>query len=257
MVPSHRERPRSRGARAVMRIARPYLRLHLAMYTRTMATATFPLDDRERMVLGPDPHRVLFLGDIGVAGYGVLLPGMAMPAQATARLASATGRGCIWTTVSSSDMTAESALSAVAGRAARVDVAVLALGIPDALMMTSPELWEARLTEVIASTRAQAGAGCRIVLAGIPPMDRFRHLPPAARALLRSQLRRLDSALRRMQDADAGIVYVRFPNLASDRMHVRRGFSFRAMHDLWARAIAPHLVTPSGNARSAGPASSR
>jgi hypothetical protein len=226
----------------MMQVARPYLRLHLAHYSRTMATATFPLDDRERMVLGPDPHRVLFVGDIGVAGYGVLLPGMGMPAQATARLAAATARGCIWTTVSASDMTAASAREAVAGRAARIDVAVLALGLPDALMMTSPELWRSRLLEVIASTREQAGGTCRIVLAGIPPMDRFRHLPPVARALLRAQVRRLNSATRQMQDPDAGIVYVHVPDLASDRMHVRNGFSFRAMHDLWARAIAPHLI---------------
>jgi hypothetical protein len=257
MVPPRRDHPRSRGARTMLVMARPYLRLHLAHYARTMATATFPLDGRERMVLGPDPHRILFLGDIGVAGYGVLLPGMAMPAQATARLAAATARGCIWTTVSASDMTAESALTAVAGRAARIDVAVLALGIPDALMMTAPELWESQLAEVIASTREQAHQGCRIVLAGIPPVDRFRHLTPAARSLLRSQVRRLNAAMRQMQDPDAGIHYVHFPDLASDRMHVRNGFSFRAMHDLWARAIAPHLITTRRGAVGAARADAR
>jgi hypothetical protein len=250
----HLDHPRNRDSSVVNLIARPYLRLHLAMYTRTMATATFPFDSRERMILGPNPHRVLFVGDVGVAGYGVLLPGMAMPAQATACVTAATHRGCIWTTVSAIDLTAESALAAVAGRAARVDVAVLALGVPDALMMTSPALWVGQLMAIIVSLRVEAGGRCRIVLAGIAPMDRFQHLPPVARMLIRSQVRRLNDAMRQMQDPDAEIFYVPFPDLGSARMHARNGFSFRAMHAEWARAIASHLLAPSrGDASPEGP----
>jgi hypothetical protein len=244
MAMHRRDSPEGRGIRLLLLLARPYLRLHLLLYARAMSTATFPLDDRDRTVLGPDPHRVLFLGDIGVAGYGVLLPGMAMPAQATARLAAATHRGCTYTTVFAPDMTAEKALGSVRDRAARIDVAVLALGFPDALMMTSPGTWQRRMSDIVESVRAQAGAPCVIVLAGIPPVERFRSIPPAARALLRWQVRRLNAATEEMHDPGSRVVWAPFPAFGPEPPLVDRGFSFRTMHARWAVAISPHLVRP-------------
>jgi hypothetical protein len=240
-MPRH-DKVADRALDAVLLLAKPYLRLHLFLYTRAMSSAAFPVDDRERMVLGPDPHRVLFVGDIGVAGYGVLLPGMAMPAQAAARLAGLTSRGCISTTVSAFDMTAEKALTGVRDKARRLDVAVLALGLPDALLMTSPDSWQRQLTDVIDSVRDQAGAECTIVLAGIAPMHHFRAVPPVARTLLRWQVRRLNDASRNMQHLETGVIWVPFPVLRQDRDRTARAFSFRAMHAEWAIALTPYLT---------------
>ena len=229
-----------RTAAVVMFLARPYLRLHLAIYTRTMSSAVFPRNDHRTVIEGPDPDRMLFIGEIAVAGYCVLLPGMALPAQVAARLAARTERGCVWSTISAFDMTAKKAATAVLGHADRIDVAVVALGIPDVLMVTSPEEWRAHLTAVVANIRMQAGEQCRIVLTGIPPMDRFRPMPPIPRNLIRTQVERLNAATMQLQDQN--VVWAPFPDLTAGRTPLSDAFSFQQMHALWARAITPHLA---------------
>ncbi|RIJ55087.1 esterase [Clavibacter phaseoli] len=230
---------------AAMALARPTLRLHLHLYMREMEAGIFPQHDDVSAIAGPDPERVLFVGDIGVAGYGVLLAGMAMPAQVAARRTSATGRGMEWESVAAYDMTARNAAAAIADRdAAPLDLAVVALGIPDVLVATSVEEWTDRLTGIIASIRAQAGDGCRIVVTGIPPMDRFQPIPMVARKLLQAQVGRLNRATALLDDPGRGVIHAPYPDISGTRLHVRDRFSYRVMHAHWAEAIMPFLGDP-------------
>jgi len=229
---------------AALAVARPTLRLHLALYMRDMEAAIFPPHDDVSAIAGPDPERVLFLGDIGVAGYGVLLAGMAMPAQVAGRRAARTGRGVEWEIVASYDMTARKAAAALATRTGGLDIAVVALGIPDVLVATSVTEWTDRLTAIIRSIRAQAGDRCRIVLSGIPPMDRFQPIPMLGRKLLLAQVTRLNRATRLLDDPEHGVVYAPHPDISGTRMHVRDRFSYRVMHAHWADATMPFLGDP-------------
>jgi hypothetical protein len=52
----------------LLTMARPYLRLYLWNYNRTMRHGIFPEQRIERLVPGPDSERVLFVGDIAVGG---------------------------------------------------------------------------------------------------------------------------------------------------------------------------------------------
>ncbi|RIJ51402.1 esterase [Clavibacter lycopersici] len=227
---------------AAVAVARPTLRLHLHLYMREMEAGIFPQHDGASAVPGPDPERVLFLGDIGVAGYGVLLAGMAMPAQVAARRAAVTGRGVEWESISAYDMTARKAAAAIADRAAApLDLAVVALGIPDVLVATSVEEWIDRLTVIVRTVRAQAGDGCRIVVTGIPPMDRFQPIPMVARKLLQAQVSRLNRATTRLEDPEHGVIHAPYPDISGTRLHVRDRFSYRVMHAHWAEAIMPFL----------------
>ncbi|MBP2457497.1 hypothetical protein ABID70_000055 [Clavibacter michiganensis] len=230
---------------AAVALARPTLRLHLHLYMREMEAGIFPQHDAVPAVPGPDPERVLFVGDIGVAGYGVLLAGMAMPAQVAARRTSATGRGMRWESIAAYDMTARKAAAAIADRdAAPLDLAVVALGIPDVLVATSVEEWTDRLTGIIASIRAQAGDACRIVVTGIPPMDRFQPIPMVARKLLQAQVGRLNRATALLDDPEHGVIHAPYPDISGTRLHVRDRFSYRVMHAHWAEAIMPFLGDP-------------
>ncbi|KZC96484.1 MULTISPECIES: esterase [Clavibacter] len=229
---------------AALAVARPTLRLHLALYMRDMEAAIFPPHDDASAIAGPDPERVLFVGDIGVAGYGVLLAGMAMPAQVAGRRAARTGRGVEWETVASYDMTARKAAAAVATRTGGLDLAVVALGIPDVLVATSAAEWTDRLTAIVRSIRAQAGDRCRIVLSGIPPMDRFQPIPMLGRKLLLAQVTRLNRATSLLDDPARGIVFAPYPDISGTRMHVRDRFSYRVMHAHWADATMPFLGDP-------------
>ena len=230
---------------AAVALARPTLRLHLHLYMREMEAGIFPQHDDASAVPGPDPERVLFVGDIGVAGYGVLLAGMAMPAQVAARRTSATGRGMEWESIAAYDMTARTAAAVIADRAAApLARAVVALGIPDVLVATSVEEWTDRLTGIIASIRAQAGDGCRIVVTGIPPMDRFQPIPMVARKLLQAQVGRLNRATALLDDPGRGVIHAPYPDISGTRLHVRDRFSYRVMHAHWAEAIMPFLGDP-------------
>ncbi|OUE23156.1 hypothetical protein BFL37_14445 [Clavibacter michiganensis] len=212
---------------------------------REMEAGIFPQHDDVQAVPGPDPERVLFLGDIGVAGYGVLLAGMAMPAQIAARRAAATGRGVEWESIAAYDMTVRKAAVAVAARTPRpLDLAVVALGIPDVLVATSVAEWIDRLTGIVGDIRAQAGDGCRIVVTGIPAMDRFQPIPMVARKLLQSQVGRLNRATVRLHDPEHGVIHAPYPDISGTRLHVRDRFSYRVMHAHWAEAIMPFLGDP-------------
>lgn len=234
-------------------LVRPYLRLHLAHYLRDMQEAAFPPPDDVSEVPGPDRERVLFIGDIGVAGYGVLRAGMAMPAQVAARRAATTGRGLAWETLAAYDMTARKAADALPGRARGIDMAVVSLGIPDVLMVTSPAEWTDRLTRIVGVIRREAGGGCRVVITGVPPIDGFAPVPALARRVLRAQAARLDAAGRRLHDVADDVLWAPFPDLSSPRMLIRDRFSFRAMHAIWAEAIAPYLDDAGPVADGAGP----
>ncbi|WP_317231998.1 SGNH/GDSL hydrolase family protein [Clavibacter capsici] len=255
-LPVRRSSPAT-GRRAAMRplaplvsaaaalVGRPTLRLHLHVYMREMEAAIFPPHDDAASVPGPDPERILFLGDIGVAGYGVLLSGMAMPAQVASRRAASTGRGVEWESIAAYDMTARKAASAVADRvAAPLDLAVVALGIPDVLVATSAEEWIDRLTGIVGTIRAHAGDGCRVVVTGIPPMDRFQPIPVIARKLLQTQVSRLNRATALLDDPEHGVVHAPYPDISGTRLHVRDRFSYRVMHAHWAEAIMPFLGEP-------------
>ncbi|MGJ1465074.1 GDSL-type esterase/lipase family protein [Clavibacter sepedonicus] len=229
---------------AALAVARPTLRLHLALYMRDMEAAIFPPHDDVSSIPGPDPERVLFLGDIGVAGYGVLLAGMAMPAQVAARRSTRTGRGVEWETVAAYDMTARKAAALMTGRSGPLDLAIVALGIPDVLVATSPAEWTDRIQAIVGCVREQASDACRIVLMGIPPMDRFQPIPMLGRNLLLAQVTRLNRATSRLDDPAHGIVYAPHPDISGTRLHVRDRFSYRVMHAHWAEAIMPYLGDP-------------
>ncbi|PPF55137.1 esterase [Clavibacter michiganensis] len=235
--------PLTRGA--VAAVARPSLRLYLLLYMREMEAGIFPQHDDVSTAPGPDPERVLFIGDIGVAGYGVLLAGMAMPAQIAARRAAQTGRGVEWESIAAYDMTARKAAAVIAGRApAPLDLAVVALGIPDVLVATSVEEWIDRLTAIVRTVRGQAGDGCRIVVTGIPPMDRFQPSPMVGRKLLQAQISRLNRATTRLHDPEHGVSHAPYPDISGRRLLVRDRFSYRMLHAYWAEAIMPFLGDP-------------
>lgn len=67
--------------------SRPLALLHFAHYKLDVLGAPFLADSPERRIPGPTPDRLLFIGDVAMAGCGVLHHGMATPA-ATARLVS-------------------------------------------------------------------------------------------------------------------------------------------------------------------------
>ncbi|ARC58347.1 hypothetical protein AS850_14775 [Frondihabitans sp. 762G35] len=234
-------RVRPFAIRILLVVVRPLLLLHFVVYSHTVQHSAFPRDLAERSHPGADPVRLLFVGDVAVAGYGVLREGMALPAQTALHVSQANRRGVDWENVGGFDFSARTAVRAVRGHASGVDVAVVALGIPDVLLVTSSRVWRRNLRRLIDVIRTESDPGTRILLAGPPPMHRFQPLPTVAGRAITAQLRRLDRVMEELAAEIDGVSFAAFPDLRLDSMFMKDAFSFRAMHRIWAQELALHV----------------
>lgn len=232
---------------------RPYLRVHLALLGRQVARTPLPQDAPVLQVEGPRPTRLLVVGELAASGLGVLLHGMAFPAQVGREWGRVTGRGCSWRTVAGLLLSAGQAAShpELEEAATRADAAVVALGIPDVLLATRGGDFEAHVEELVVAIRSRASDSCPVVLAGLPPMSRFQPMPPLAARLLALRARRLDDAMGRVADRHEGVSFVPFPVQRLAGLYVRDRFSYRALHRIWAHAVVTALTaltatSPSG-----------
>lgn len=168
-----------RGA-LLLYFARPLLRLHFALYKQDVRRAQFPQDDPEFVIPGPHPDWLVFIGDVAAAGYGVLYHGMTAASQTARLIARDRGRGCLWKTITATDLTAARVARMRTLDAADADAAVIMLGVPDVLLATNATTWAVNLETIVEHIRDQARPNCHIVFAGIPPMAEFRRIPPLA-----------------------------------------------------------------------------
>lgn len=225
---------------ALYLLARPLLLVHFAIYARTVSKGIFPDGDPAPAIEGTHPARFLFVGDIAVSGFGVLHEGMAIPAQAAGCFSADAARGASWDAVGAPTLRVDRA-ERLLPHFDRFDVAVVMLGIPDVLLATRSADWAHGLERLLASIRSNSGAETRIVLAGIPPMQDFRPIAPIGRALIASLITRLNDVTERVA-REIGAEYVPFPEWRVSEMLHEQVFSFRAMHRMWAQALAPALV---------------
>ena len=117
--------------------AHPLLGMPLALYRQEVLSSPCPADEPEFVIAGSDPDHLLFIGDVAVAGYGVMEHGMTV-ASHTARLISLDrGRGCRWATIGATDLTIAKVERMDDLGAADVDVVIIMFGVPDVLLATS------------------------------------------------------------------------------------------------------------------------
>jgi hypothetical protein len=222
-------------------LARPLFAFHMEMYRRDLASAVFPRDERSSAIGGPDPERIAFIGSIAVAGMGVLSHGMTTSSQVASRVARARGRGLSWSELSSPVLTARTAATMPSLSAAGAGAAVIFLGIADVLSATSPRAWERDLRVIVERVREEAGPDCAVVFAAIPPMARFRPIPPAACRLIAAQVDRLNAVTERLARELVGVDHVEFPAEALDSLTVHGLFSWSTLHRTWAEIVAPRV----------------
>ena len=237
----------------VMFCVQPLLRMPLALYKQEVNSGPFPADEPELVIAGPDPDHLLFIGDVAVAGYGVMEHGMTV-ASHTARLISHDRRrGCRWETVGATDLTIAKVARMADLGAADVDVVIIMLGVPDVLLATSSTRWITNLQTVMDRIQHQAAADCRIILAAIPPMGDFRDMPLWVRKLLTLQIQRLNRVTGVAALHRPNTVFVPFPDLRVGKMFVGDLFSWKALHGIWARVIAAATMTSLDDTCTTGP----
>lgn len=199
----------------------PVIALQGLYVRRTVPVLPEPPGPRQG-VNGTGPRiRLLILGDSAAAGVGAATQAEALSGQLVAQLAQ--DRQVDWRLIARSGSTTSDLLAHLRKRplAPAWDVAVLSLGVNDAIRRCTPAQFAAQQRELIALLRETAGVRM-IYLSGLPPVHRFPALPEPLRWYLGAAATRLDQTLAEVATGEGGCEYV----------------SLRAVAELDATAIA-------------------
>jgi lysophospholipase L1-like esterase len=185
--------------------------------------------------------RLLILGDSAAAGVGALSQTEALSGRLVAALG--TDRQVTWRLIARSGYTTRALLDHLREHPfeGEWDVAVISLGVNDAIRRRTPTRFAADQRELIAGLRARSGVR-RFILSGLPPVHRFPALPEPLRWYLASAATELDQTLARIAASEAGCEYLSLG--ASPDMDVAAAMASDGFHPgppayaLWASAAA-------------------
>lgn len=143
------------------------------------------------------PVRLLVFGESTAAGVGASNHAEGLAGQTARILARQTGRPVHWRAHGQRGLTARAAHDALLPTLPRAPfhVVILALGVNDVIALHSPLRWQRDLGRLVANLRARIDHP-PVVLAGVPPINRFPALPQPLRTVLGWRGRLLDRAAR-------------------------------------------------------------
>jgi lysophospholipase L1-like esterase len=184
----------------------------------------------ERAAGATDMVRLLVVGDSTVAGVGVAYTRDALPPQLAAIVAESRGCTVAWTVSARTGATASfTAEELVPAAPLDHDIAVVLVGVNDALTMTPRRTWRASMDRLVHALQEHVRPGGQIGLAGLPNLGRFRTFPQPLRAVLGWHSRTLDQELRQVARRRPVVTRVALPPVswpemfADDRFHPKRG----------------------------------
>lgn len=175
---------------------------------------------------GPDPLRILVLGDSTAAGVGADTQREALPGWIAHEVEKRWGRGSTWRAIGANGATAKDVLARFMPDAASVsfDLALLTVGANDALGLRSRAAFTRDVRAIVLALRA-ASPGAPVLVSLMPRFDRFELLPEPLRATLARHAASLDTGARlAVADLD-GVVAIPPPPpyvdgfFASDEFH--------------------------------------
>jgi len=222
-------------------------RIQYRLLYREMRRATFPRDSPTGSQPGPDPYGLAVVGEGTAVGYQTVSHDLGIAGQVAHKLSVRTGRGVFWTAQPFPDFTVRSwraGLDAYPAWAS-TDVAVIVLGIGDAIRYTPTPLWAALLDACIVDAHARMPADSLVLIAEVPPVEDS----PATPSLLAGPVGRhaaaLNQATRRVVARHERTASVPFPSwripefTAPNALDTLYGRVYRAWADLIVDEIAP------------------
>ncbi|MCX7891094.1 MAG: SGNH/GDSL hydrolase family protein [Burkholderiales bacterium] len=198
----------------------------------------------DRGVAGTGARRVAIavVGESTVSGVGARTHATGWPGRLAESLARATDARVAWRAVgvngAAAARVARVAAETLAG--GRCDAAFVALGVNDVLEFTRVARWRADVASLCDFLAGACGARL-VVLAGVPPLERFPALPQPLAAFLGTRARALDAALADLARRRGDAVHVPFAiaggaaMFCADRFHPsERGYARWAAHTVAA-----------------------
>lgn len=158
-------------------------------------------------VPGPDPLRLLVLGDSTAVGVGAGTLDAALPGNLSRELSERWSRGVEWTTLGKSGATARELIERYLDDAtgAEYDFVFLTIGANDALTLRSRAAFTRDVRILLARLRA-ASPRATIMMSSLPAFFRFVLLPQPLKFNLYLHSRSLESAARAVVAGSPGVI---------------------------------------------------
>lgn len=135
-----------------------------------------------------------------------------------------------------------------------VDILLIAFGVNDSTAFHSVARWERDLRALLTALEARCKPGM-IVLAGVPPLEKFPALPQPLRWVMGLKGRALDAAARRIAAGSTNIRHVGFALAPSDSGLMASDGFHPSVHgcQAWAAQLTTACLPPGGASRSPNP----
>lgn len=198
----------------------------------------------EGVIDGPEPLRVLVVGDSTAAGCGVNERDEMLAARIAHHTSVATGRGAHWRAIGqnghrSDEFIRDYLAEAVAHPA---DVIYVSLGANDALGVRNRRVASRNLVEIARALR-DANPHAAIALSSLPAFFRFTRLPEPLRSTLYRIAQGIERSTRLRLEKEDRIAMRRPPTAYPDDFFARDGFHPSPIgYDLWAQIIVEEFV---------------
>jgi lysophospholipase L1-like esterase len=191
--------------------------------------------------------RLLVVGESTAAGIGVTELRDALPRQLAMMLAGRRQASVAWSMSARTGATASFAARELAPVAPTgQDLAVIIVGVNDALKFTSRRVWRTNLDQLIDELAKHVRPGGQLALAGLPDLRRFGTFPQPLRALLGWHARALDRDLRSVAKRRAGVIYLPMPPVSWPELFAADGFhpsaaAYRVLAAYFSDALATKI----------------
>ncbi len=158
-------------------------------------------------VAGPDPLRLLVLGDSTAAGVGVEAQDDGLPGNLARSLAAELGRGAEWVTMGANGATSRDLIENYLAEASAEahDVIFLSIGTNDALQLRGARAYARDIRLILRRLRATSPRAT-ILVSSMPAFFRFESLPNPLRWALYLHSQSLESAARTVVKSEPGVI---------------------------------------------------
>jgi len=186
-------------------------------------------------------RRLLLVGDSIIAGVGVAQLDGAMPGQLARAWAERARVRVAWQALGDNGASSRDLLRQLAALPAQpADAIFISVGVNDVTRLTTARAWRGHLSALLQGLRAHSPQAT-VVLAGVPPMDRFPALPMPLRQAFGWRAARLDAVGREVAAAQ-GARHVPTPVPDDPSAFAEDGYHPNAAAcAVWAREVVAFL----------------
>jgi lysophospholipase L1-like esterase len=189
---------------------------------------------------GIDSDRVLVFGAGPAAGWGVLSHDLGLPGAIARALTARTGRGADVDVVSNPRITVRSAVRKLEGlRLWRYDAIVVALGVNDAVNLTSLRSWRRELSEVLRVLERESSRSTHIFIVGVHPIRSIPVFDSALGSVADRHAQALNRETARLCAESPRTIFV---PLTTAQPSTRDRFRAAADYRHWAELLTAEMV---------------